>query len=154
MNSNIQIICFLTYPYQRINQDVLDKTYRMNTRLYRSWGAIMPSECRYSWPSFFTNEGAMNSDLHIRWDRRQKKSRERACELSHGGSEPCLGWESIQRAAKKFFCFAKHHPGSARQKYTQPGKRNLADLCILLMWTCASARPALTSYHYQVKLSN
>ena len=34
----------------------------------------------------------------------------------------------IQRAAKKFFCFAKHHPGSARQKYTQPGKRNLADL--------------------------
>ena len=35
----------------------------------------------------------------------------------------------VQRSAKKFFCFAKHHPGSARQKYTQPGKRNLADLC-------------------------
>ena len=34
-----------------------------------------------------------------------------------------------QRVAKKFFCFAKHHPGSARQKYTQPGKRNLADPC-------------------------
>ena len=29
-----------------------------------------------------------------------------------------------------FFCFAKHHPGSARQKCTQPGKTNLADLCI------------------------
>ena len=26
----------------------------------------------------------------------------------------------IQRAAKKFFCFAKHDPGSARQYYTQP----------------------------------
>ena len=34
----------------------------------------------------------------------------------------------IQRWAKKFFCFTKHHPGSARQKYTQPGKWNLADL--------------------------
>ena len=39
---------------------------------------------------------------------------------------------SIQRAAKKFFCFAKHHLGSAGQKYTQPGKMNLADLCITI----------------------
>ena len=38
----------------------------------------------------------------------------------------------VQRAAKFSFCFAKHHPGSAKQKYTQPGKRNLADLCRLL----------------------
>ena len=36
---------------------------------------------------------------------------------------------NVQRSAKKFFCFAKHDPGIARQKYTQPGKRNLADLC-------------------------
>ena len=44
---------------------------------------------------------------------------------------------NVQRSATKFFCFAKHHPGSARQKYTQPGKRNLADLCILeaLQWS-------------------
>ena len=42
-----------------------------------------------------------------------------------------LGWwvlSWVQRSAEKFFCFAKHHPGSARQKYTQPGKQNLADL--------------------------
>ena len=36
---------------------------------------------------------------------------------------------TLQRAAIKFFCFAKHHPACCRQKYTQPGKRNLADLC-------------------------
>ena len=35
----------------------------------------------------------------------------------------------VQRSAKKFFCFAKHDPGNARQKFTQPGKRNLADIC-------------------------
>ena len=35
----------------------------------------------------------------------------------------------VQRVAKQFFSFAKHHPGSARQKHTQPGKRNLADRC-------------------------
>ena len=42
---------------------------------------------------------------------------------------PGHSWCHIQRSAKKFFCFAKHDPGSARQKYTQPGKKNLADLC-------------------------
>ena len=31
----------------------------------------------------------------------------------------------------KVFCFAKHHPVSARPKYTQPGKRNLVNLCTL-----------------------
>ena len=36
---------------------------------------------------------------------------------------------TVQRLAKKFFCFAKHHPGRARQKDTQPGKRSVADLC-------------------------
>ena len=39
--------------------------------------------------------------------------------------------KGVQRSTKKFFCFAKHDPGSARQKQTQPGKGNLADLCIL-----------------------
>ena len=40
----------------------------------------------------------------------------------------------VQRSAKKFFCFAKHHPASARQKYKQPSKRNLADLCTYQKW--------------------
>ena len=53
-----------------------------------------------------------------------------------------LGWwvlSWVQRSAEKFFCFAKHHPGSARQKYTQPGKRDLADLCSLAWpWSTVS----------------
>ena len=57
---------------------------------------------------------------------------------------------NLQRAAKFFFCFAKHHPGSARQKYTQPGKRNLAALCSSIILFNLFALIVLMSLQFNV----